>query len=48
MPAAHEGRQDELDLGALAVDDGLDVVDEPLGDLGRALEEPGITLGRDD
>ena len=33
VAAAHEGRDDELDLLALAVDDGLDVVEEPLGDV---------------
>jgi hypothetical protein len=38
VPAAHERRQDELDLVALAVDDGLDVRDEAVGDRARPRE----------
>jgi hypothetical protein len=37
VAAAHQRRDDELDLLALPVDDGLDVVEKPLGDgVGRA------------
>ena len=45
---ACERRQDELDLVALAVDDGLDVVDEPIGDRARALEALGLGRRGDD
>ena len=38
MPAAHERADDELDLLALAVHDGFDVVEEALGDLVRGAE----------
>jgi hypothetical protein len=33
VPPAHERRDDELDLLALPVYHGLDVVEEPVGDL---------------
>ena len=42
MAAARERRQDELDLVPLAVDDGLDVVDEAVGDLACAREVLGL------
>ena len=38
VPAAHERREDELDLLALAVDDRLDVVEQAGGDLDRRAE----------
>ena len=38
VAVARERGQDELDLVALAVDDRLDVVDEPIGDGAGALE----------
>ena len=38
MAAANERRQDEPDLVPLAVDDGLDVGDETVGDLACARE----------
>ena len=48
VAVARECRQDELDLVALAVDDGLDVVDEPIGDRARALEALGLGRRGDD
>ena len=42
VAVACERRQDELDLAALAVDDGLDVVDEAIRDGARALEALGL------
>ena len=44
VPVARERGQDELDLVALPVDDRLDVVDEPVGDLTGSLE--ALRLGR--
>jgi len=38
VPAAHERRDDELDLLALAVDNGLDVVEQARGDVDRPRE----------
>ena len=39
VPAADHGGEDELDLVSLAVDDGLDVLQEPIRRRGRALEQ---------
>ena len=48
VTVARERGQDELDLVALAVDDRLDVVDEPIGDHARALEALGLRRDGDD
>ncbi len=48
VAVARERRQDELDLVALAVDDGLDVVDEPIRDGPGALEALGLRRSGDD
>src|SRR4029450_4742706 len=44
VPVADERGEDELDLLALPVDDGLDVVEEPRRDLAGALDARGLHL----
>jgi hypothetical protein len=44
VPVADQRGQDELDLLALPVDDGLDVVEEPRRDLAGALDARSLHL----
>jgi len=44
VAAAHQRGEDELDLLALAVDDGLDVVEQTRRDVDRRRETLGLFL----